>query len=207
MGVTALVMAGGRGLRLGIPEEKPMIKVGGKPMIQRVVEALKSASKVEDIVVAVTEHTPKTAAFVRGMSIKVLQTPGEGFCSDVKYAVKTLNLGVVLVIGADLPLISSDIIDMIITHYEQCRKPALTVMAPLEIYTRLGLSVSYIFEINGKKLVPLCINMIDGRMINEEKLDEEILVIEDEKAIVNVNTLNDLKIAKHICAAFPSSNS
>jgi adenosylcobinamide-phosphate guanylyltransferase len=198
MDVTALVMAGGRGLRFGLPDEKPLIKFGGKPMIQHVIEALKNTSKVKDIVVAVTEHTPKTAAFVRKMSLKVLQTPGEGFCSDIRYAVKTLNLGIVLVIGADLPLISSNIIDDILTRYEQCKKPALTVTAPIETYTRLGLSVSYALEINGRKLVPLCINVVDGKMIDEGRLDEEVLVIEDEKAVVNINTLNDLKVAERI---------
>jgi adenosylcobinamide-phosphate guanylyltransferase len=198
MDITALVMAGGKGSRLGLSEEKPLIKVGGKPMIQRVIEALFRANKVKDIVVATTKYTPDTATFVRKMPVKVLQTPGEGFCLDMKYVIKSLNLGVVLVIGADLPLISSDIIDNIIMHYEQCRKPALTVMAPAEIYTRLGLSISCVFESNGDKLVPLCINIINGEMIDEERLDEGILIIEDERAVVNVNTLNDLKIVEHI---------
>jgi adenosylcobinamide-phosphate guanylyltransferase len=198
MDITALVMAGGKGSRLGLSEEKPLIKVGGKPMIQRVIEALSRANKVKDIVVTTTRYTPSTATFVRRMSIKVLQTPGEGFCLDMKYAIKSLNLRVALVIGADLPLISSDIIDKIIMHYEQCGKPVLTVMAPAEIYKRLGLSISCVFESNGNKLVPLCINIINGGMIDKERLDEEILIIEDERAIVNVNTLNDLKIAEYI---------
>jgi adenosylcobinamide-phosphate guanylyltransferase len=103
----------------------------------------------------------------------------------------------VLVIGADLPLISSEIIDMVISHYKQCKKPALTVMAPLEIYTRLGLSTSYTVDINVRKLVPLCINVIDGRMIDRERLDEEILIVEDERAVVNINTIDDLKIAEN----------
>jgi adenosylcobinamide-phosphate guanylyltransferase len=198
MGVTALLMAGGKGLRLKASEEKPLIKVGDKFMIQRVIEALKGASKVNDIIVTVTKYTPKTATFVRKMSVKILQTPGEGFCSDIKYAIKVLNLGIVLVVCADLPLISSDIIDMIISHYEQCKKPALTVMAPLEIYMKLGLSISYIFNINGRRLVPVGINVIDGEMVNERELEEEVLIIYDIRAVVNINILNDLKIAEHI---------
>jgi adenosylcobinamide-phosphate guanylyltransferase len=198
MGVTALLMAGGKGLRLKASEEKPLIEVGDKFMIQRVIEALKGTSKVNDIIVTVTKYTPKTATFARKMSMKVLQTPGEGFCSDIKYAIKALNLGIVLVVCADLPLISSDIIDMIISHYEQCKKPALTVMAPLEIYMKLGLSISYIFNINGRRLVPVGINVIDGKMVNEGELEEEVLIIHDIRAVVNINILNDLKIAEHI---------
>jgi len=40
-------------------EEKPLIKVGGKLMIQHVLEALKGATKVDGIVVAVSKHAQK----------------------------------------------------------------------------------------------------------------------------------------------------
>jgi GTP:adenosylcobinamide-phosphate guanylyltransferase len=40
--------------------------------------------------------------------------------------------------------------------------------------------------------------VVDGKMIDEGRLDEEVLVIEDEKAVVNINTLNDLKVAERI---------
>jgi adenosylcobinamide-phosphate guanylyltransferase len=204
MGVTALLMAGGKGSRLKALEEKPLIKVCGKPMIQRVLEALKSANKVDDIIVAVSEHTPKTAAFAREMSLKVLQTPGKGFCLDAKYAIEKLGLGTVLIICADLPLISSDLIDKVVSHYEQCKKPALTVMAPLEVFMKLGLSIGYIFNINGRSLVPIGVNVIDGKRISEKELEEEVLVIDDIRAAVNVNTPDDLKIAEHILCTRPN---
>lgn len=45
MGVTALVMAGGRGTRMRLAEEKPLVKVRGKPVIEYVIAALKNAKK------------------------------------------------------------------------------------------------------------------------------------------------------------------
>ena len=42
--VTALIMAGGKGTRMGTRTEKPLIELGGDPMIKRVIDAL-SASK------------------------------------------------------------------------------------------------------------------------------------------------------------------
>jgi adenosylcobinamide-phosphate guanylyltransferase len=196
MGITALLMAGGGGTRLKTEEEKPLLKVGGKPMIARVLNALEDARKVDEIIVAVSEHTPKTAVFARKHSLKVLQTLGKGFCLDAKYAIKKLELGIVLTICADLPLITSELIDKVISHYEHCNKPALTVMVPLEIYKKSGLSTDYVFKVEGKNLVPAGVNMVDGKRIKEKELEEEILVVDNERVLVNVNTLEDLKIAE-----------
>jgi adenosylcobinamide-phosphate guanylyltransferase len=205
MDVTALLMAGGKGTRLKTKGEKPLIKVCGKPMIQHVLEALKGTAKVEDIIVAVSRHTPKTAAFVRKQALKVLQTPGRGFCLDAKYAIKKLKLGTVLTICADLPLITSEFIDKVITFYEQCKKPALTVMAPQELYIKHGLSVNYVFNVKGKSLIPIGVNVVNGKRIGEKNLDEEILVIDDVKVAVNVNTLDDIRIAEQILYARSSN--
>jgi len=35
MSVTALVMAGGKGIRMKREEEKPLLKIGGKPLIEQ----------------------------------------------------------------------------------------------------------------------------------------------------------------------------
>jgi len=196
MGVTALLMAGGEGSRLKTEGEKPLLKIGGKTMIEYVLEALKGAKKVDNIIVTISNHTPKTAAFARKQCLKVLQTPGKGFCLDARYAIKKLKLGTVLTICADLPLITSEFIDKVITHYEQSKKPALTVMAPLKIYTKFGLSADYIFNVEGKNLVPLGVNVIDGKRIKEKELEEEILVIDDARVAVNVNTFEDLRVAE-----------
>jgi adenosylcobinamide-phosphate guanylyltransferase len=196
MGVTALLMAGGKGTRLNIMGEKPLLEVGGKPMIQRVLEALKGANKVEDIIVVVSKHTPQTAAFAHKQALKVLQAPGRGFCSDAKYAVKKLKLETVLTICADLPLVTSKFIDEVITFYEKCKRPALTVVVPQELYARFGLSFDYVFNDNGKSLIPIGVNVVDGRRIEERYLDEEILQIDDVKVAVNVNTLQDMRIAE-----------
>lgn len=198
MGVTALVMAGGEGTRMRIEEEKPLLKVGGKPMIEHVVNTLKGAKKVEEIIVAVSGRTPKTATFVRKLSLKVLHTPGKGFCLDARYAIKKLKLGTVLTICVDLPLITSEFVDEVIARYEQCNKPALTVMVPLEIYKKLGLSTDYVFKIEGKNLVPAGVNVVDGKRINEALLEEEIIVIPREEIAVNVNRPGDLKIAERL---------
>jgi adenosylcobinamide-phosphate guanylyltransferase len=196
MGVTALVMAGGKGARMKTEEEKPLLEVGGKPLIEYVLNALKDAKVVNEIIVAVSHHTPKTATVAKRFSVRVLRTPGKDWCSDVQCAIRKLQLGTVLTIAADLPLITSEVIEEVIGHYERCRKPALTVAVPLEVCKRLGLSTDHIFEIKGKSVVPTGIDVIDGKRIDEGILEEEIFVVDDERIAVNVNTFKDLRIAE-----------
>jgi adenosylcobinamide-phosphate guanylyltransferase len=203
MGVTALVMAGGKGTRIKTEEEKPLLKVNSKPLIEYILDALKGAKKVNEIVVAVSQHTPKTATFAKRFSVKVLRTPGKDWCSDVQYAIRKLQLGAVLTIASDLPLITGEVIEEVIEYYERCCKPALTVAVPLETCKRLGLSADYIFEFQGKSVVPTGIDVIDGKRIDEGMLEEEILVVDDERIAVNINTLEDLKIAESMLQHSP----
>lgn len=168
-------------------------------MIEHVLNALKNAKKVNEIIVVTSKHAPKTAALARKLSFPVLVTPGTDFCLDAGYAIKKMKLGPVMTISADLPLISGKLIDEIITRYEQCDKPALTVMVPLEIYERLGLSAGYIFTIEGRRLVPAGINVLNGKKIHgTELVEEEVFVVENEKIAANVNTIKDLQIVERL---------
>lgn len=198
MNVIALVMAGGRGTRMKLQGEKPLLKIGDKKMIEHVLTALKKASKVDKIIVAVSKYTPKTAKTVKKLSIRVLETPGKNYVFDTRYAIKKLKLDTVLTISADLPFVTSEIIDEVITRYEHCGKPALTAMVPLETCEKLGLKRDHILEVNGRRLVPAGINVIDGRHINEQELDEEIWVIDRTEVAVNVNTPENLKVAENL---------
>jgi adenosylcobinamide-phosphate guanylyltransferase len=198
MGVTALVMAGGKGTRMELPEEKPLLKVGGKTVIEHVLAALENAKKVDSIVVAVSDYTPKTAKFVAKFPVKVIKTPGKEYVFDMGYAVKKLRLQTVLAVAADLPLITGDTIDDILELYEQCGKPTLTVVVLMETKEKLGLGGEYAFEVENRLVVPAGINVIDGRRIDEEELDQEIYVVDQKEVAVNINTVQELKIAENL---------
>lgn len=198
MGIVALVMAGGKGSRMNLSEEKPLIEIGGKPMIARVVDALKSAKEVDRIIVAVSRYTPRTASMARELPVEVLETPGLDFISDAKYAVKNLGLEIVLIVSVDLPLITSRMVDEIVENYYRCRKPALSVMVPTTVYDRLGLKADLTFNVDGRDLVPVGIDVIDGTRIDEAELEQETLVVENEELAVNVNTDEELQIARRL---------
>ena len=198
MAVTALVMAGGKGSRMALKEEKPLLQVGGKPVIEHVLEALKKAKKVDAVVVAVSDYTPKTAELVSKFPVSVVHTPGKEFVSDMGYAVSALKLQTVLAIGADFPLITAEVIDEILEYYEQCGKPALSVAVSMETKEKLGLSGKYGFEFDDKRVVPAGINVIDGRRIDEEELEEATCVLDRQEVAVNINTAQELQIAEEL---------
>jgi adenosylcobinamide-phosphate guanylyltransferase len=196
--LTALVMAGGKSTRMLISEEKPLLRVADKPVIEHVLTALKKSKKVSSIVVAVSDYTPKTAQLMRQFEVSVIKTPGKGYVSDLGYSVRTLSLQTVLAIGADFPLITAEVVDAIVKDYERCGKPALSVVVSLETKEQLGLEGKYGFEFNGKMVVPAGINVIDGRRIDEEELDEEIYVSNRKEVAININTVQELKIAEDL---------
>jgi adenosylcobinamide-phosphate guanylyltransferase len=200
MGITALVMAGGKGTRMKLPVEKPLISVCGKPSIQYVLAALENAKKIDRIIVATTNITPKTTALMKQLGVQVLETPGKDYVSDMGFTVQTLKLGVFLGISADLPLVKGEMIDEIVTRYEVAGKPALTVAVPIEVKTKLGMGVDYSFKTDdGRDVVPVGLNVIDGsKRYGDEWLDQDIFVLPYEELAVNINTVGELQLAEKL---------
>jgi len=195
MSLTALVMAGGRASRMGGKVEKPLLEVSDKSMLQLVIEVLKQTS-VDRIVVAPSNHTPATSIEARRMGVEVLVTPGDGFEEDMRFAIRQLSLGDVLVVSADLPFITADIVERAVQKYRSSGKPALAVMAKPEVYEEIGSKPQYLFKVDGQDFVPVGINMVDGKRIDEGELDQTILVIDSGDVVLNVNTLMELDLAR-----------
>ena len=63
--VTAVVMAGGKGTRMGTATEKPLEKVFDKPMIIGVLDAISGSKLIKNIVVATSSNTPKTEELMK----------------------------------------------------------------------------------------------------------------------------------------------
>lgn len=209
MGITALVMAGGGGERLGLSEEKPLIEIHGKSMIQYVIEALKKAKHVSRTIVATTKQTEKTAEKVRELSVEVIETPGWDYISDTHYVIKKLELrGPILIVSADLPCITNRLIDEVIEHFKGSGKPALCAVISSEIYKEMGLEPKFVFRIEGKSVTPIGINIMEGKEIDAPQIKEEIFILSQDKIkfVINVNTVKELGVAMKILANLLSQN-
>lgn len=193
MKVVGLIMAGGKGSRIRSSVEKPLLAVGGVPMIQRVINALHDSPSIFKIFAAVSPYTPKTKEYLLDIDgVLIIDTPGLGYHEDLKDAIKKISKEVILVVSSDLPLLSRDVVDGVIAEFHRRKKPSMAVMARLSSFLRCGISPDFILEIDGEKLVPCGINLIDGKMIDEQYIEESILVMEDPLPLINVNTREDL---------------
>lgn len=198
MGLTALVMAGGKATRLRSDTEKPLIQIDGVPMIQLVLEAIRRSKTIDRIVVAVSPTNTQTAQRARELGAEVIETSGSGYENDMRIAIKRLRLGDVLVVSADLPFMTGAIVDQAVEKYRSGGKPALSVMCPVTVFEKMRIQPTHVFDIDGKRLVPIGLNIIDGSRIDETVLDETVLITESKELALNVNTQQELEVASRL---------
>ena len=183
----AVVMAGGKGVRLG-KDEKPLTQLSGKPLIQYVLEALIGSKNIERIFVATSPRVKKTNEWLDDFKkdrhkIKIIHTQGAGFVHDMIGAVEEAGIrGRVFIMMADLPLVTSGLIDRIIEKYFEMNTPALSVHMKLEVFTRLGLRPDTVFHKNSDFIVPCGINILDANRIRKEQEDYNLILDEEELA-------------------------
>ena len=190
-------MAGGMGTRLKVPCEKPLFKLHDKPLIKYVIDNLKSSRLIDQIVIAVSPNTRQTTEYLRSLNedYEILDTSGDDYLKDLSYILdyfeKRSKEDILVFINADLPFISSQTIDDVITHYLDSDKDALSVLVPVEVFEDLGLEYSYDFD--GK--VPSGLNILRSENIIQ---DENQLVLAKVELALNINTIPDSEIAEKL---------
>jgi adenosylcobinamide-phosphate guanylyltransferase len=175
-------MCGGQGTRLGAEVEKPLVSVGGTPMIDRVCAAL-AASRVDTVYAAVSPHAPETRARVTASAVAVVETPGDGYVADLTAALDRVGRPA-LTVAADLPLLASEVVNRVLDRADG----SLAVAVPVDLKQRLGVSVDTTFE-RGGKLAPTGINVVAST-------DDGMYVSDDPRLAVNVNRPRDLQVAE-----------
>jgi len=189
-------MAGGRGSRLKMGE-KPLVKLFGRPLIDYVALALEDSS-VDRIFVSATENVPQTREWAIKRGLDVVETGSYGYVADMIEAVQKARVtDPIMIIMADLPLVTSDLIDEIIDVYESRPEPALSTHTPLELHSRLDRRPDSLFNYRGRLIVPAGINVLNGAEIEKEQEDFH-LIMERIELAVNVNVPSDLKLCERI---------
>ena len=191
-------MAGGKGKRMGLPVEKPLLPFLGKPLIDWVVESAGSAGKVSEIYVVTSRNTPETEKHCLNKGWKVLRTDAQGYHDDLKQAVRKAGLsGPVLTIPADLPAVTGKFLDKVISAFEVCGKDFFAVFVPLEKREDLELSVSSTDEYKGVWYAVSGVNIVNGKRIQQEgKIETSAIITEEVEVLLNINTLKDLEVAE-----------
>ena len=200
MKVPVLVMAGGKGKRMGLPVEKPLLPFLGKPLVDWVVEAAKSASKVSEVYVVTSQNTPETEKRCACKGWKVLRTDAKGYHEDLKQATLEAGLlGPVLTVPADLPAVTGEFLDKVVGEFEACGMDFLAVFVPIEKREALGLSVSSTDEYMGVWYAVSGVNIVNGAKIQQEgKIETSAIITQEPEVLLNINTLKDLEISEKI---------
>ena len=199
--IYAILMAGGMGTRLKVPEEKPLFKLHDKPLIKYVIDNLNASKLIDEIVIAVSPNTGKTTEYLKSLNgnFKILDTSGKDYLKDLSYILdyfeKNSKKDILLFINADLPFISTETIDYVLEHYLNSDKDALSVLVPVEVYEKLGLEYSY--EFDGK--VPSGLNILRSENIIQ---DENQLVLSKVELALNINTIPDSEIAEKLYSKY-----
>jgi adenosylcobinamide-phosphate guanylyltransferase len=200
MRVPALIMAGGRGSRMGLPTEKPLLPFLGKPLVDWVVQAVASAGKVSEFYVITSANTPETEKYCSAKGWKVLHTDAKGYHNDLKQAVLRAGLmGPVLTMPSDVPAITGRFLDRVISEFEVCGKDFLAVFVPIKTRQDLGLSISSTDEYKGVWYAVSGVNIIDSAKIQGDgKIETSAIITEETEVFLNINTVKDLEIAEKI---------
>jgi len=200
MRVPALIMAGGMGKRMELKVEKPLVQFMGKPLVEHVVEAVKSSRQIPEFYVVTSKNTPETEAKCLKDGLEIIRTDGKGYHNDLVQAITKANLLLpVLIIPSDLPALTGRFLDRVISAFAKCGKDALAVFVPIETRERFRLSVSSTDEYEGTWYAVSGVNVINGERIRDEgKIATSAIITEDIEVLLNINTQNDLVIAEEI---------
>ena len=124
----AMIMAGGAGTRLRLGE-KPLVTIGGRPMISLVLSVFEKTGN--DIVIVTSQETPFTMNWARANGFECIRASGHGYIPDLREAVKTIEeTGPLFTCVADLPCLSTGHINQIRAAYESSGKEALSTWVP-----------------------------------------------------------------------------
>lgn len=198
----AIVMCGGRGTRLGLDVEKPLLEIGGVAMIDRVLGAL-AESDVDDRYAVGSPAVPDTATHIRERygaaesgsgsaspadhtTVEYIEAAGEGYVADLSTALERVETPV-LTIAADLPLLAGDAIDSVLAAYE---RGSMTVCVPTERKRALGVTIDSTTDDDGTTVTPTGVNVVG------DPEPETIFMTTDTRFAVNVNRPRDAWVAE-----------
>ncbi len=184
-----LVMAGGKGVRMNLDDEKLLLKYK-KPVIIHVVDSLKNSNCFSKIISITSSNSPKTKKLLEENNIETFDTPGIGYVEDLNLALETIN-DVVLVSSGDLPLLDEEIIQKIVNHYNS-QNIWTSILVTNKFLTTLGIESDYSVNFDNQKCHYTGISLINSQKITSlETLEENFIIIDDKRIAFNLNTKQD----------------
>ncbi len=184
-----LVMAGGKGTRMNLDQEKLLLKYK-KPVILHVIDSLHDSNSFSKILAITSSNSPKTKKFLEENNVETFDTFGIGYAKDLNSVLKTIR-DKVLVTSGDLPLLDVEIIQNILTYFD-ATKTWTSILVTNKFLTSLGLESDLSVNYNGQKCHYAGISLVNSEDISSlEHLEENYVIIDDKRIAFNLNSKQD----------------
>lgn len=188
----AVVMAGGKGSRMKIQDEKLLLKYV-HPTILHVVFALQNSKCFTKIIAATSPNTPKTREMLQNVGIETYETSGNGYVEDLNLILCSVNDDIFVVSG-DLPLLDDEIIKKIVSTHNP-NNVWTSYLVTKDLLNSLGLKSNFSITFQNKECNYTGISIVNAKEINTLEYVEEIYHILDDKRIAfNLNTIEDYRL-------------
>jgi adenosylcobinamide-phosphate guanylyltransferase len=197
-------MCGGRASRMQQQQqqegiEKPLIKVDGVAMVERVISALASSNRFDRIIAAVSPNTPKTNEFLKSKGIEIIETAGEGYSQDLSHLLSKLKPHKVVVVPGDIPLLNSQIVKEILNTIDdddrQEQEQAISIILEKGFVEEIGVKPSIVLM---NQYCHSGITIFNSMVVSTEPVKEHYLVMNRKEIALNVNTKEELELAEKL---------
>ena len=184
-----LVMAGGKGTRMKLDEEKLLLQYK-KPVILHVIDSLQNSNSFSKILAVTSSNSPKTKKFLQENNIETFDTSGIGYVEDLNSVLKTID-DKVLITSGDLPLLDIDIIQDIITHFDP-NNIWTSILVTNKFLTSLGMESNFSVDFDEQKCHYTGISLVNSEKISSlDNLEENYIIINDKRIAFNLNSKQD----------------
>ena len=184
-----LVMAGGKGTRMKLDEEKLLLRYK-KPIILHVINSLQNSNSFSKILAVTSSNSPKTKKFLQENNVETFDTSGNGYVEDLYSALKTID-DKVLITSGDLPLLDVDIIQNIITYFDS-NNIWTSILVTNKFLTSLGMDSNFTVDFNGQKCHYTGISLVNSEKISSlDNLKENYVIVDDKRIAFNLNSKQD----------------
>lgn len=182
--------------------EKPLLKLDGIPMVERVILALVGSKRFDRIVAAVSLYTPMTKALLNSKGIDTIETAGEGYSNDLSFVLSELRPQRVMVVPSDIPLLTSQLVSEILDVVDNSSsissrheiEPAISIMLEKAFVEAIGAKPSIVLD----QYCHSGITIFNTMNVGTESVEEHYLIMNRKEIALNVNTKEELELAKKL---------